>query len=126
MKIEYKIANGSKTETKELTLIDLQWKDFCKVADLGLKVSRPNGSQFTDMADFVMLYTGKNNEDMKKWRDSSNSQTAFINEIAIVFQAISEYMESKKKYMMHFYGSIYGLVFKGCKKGHIRAFLFPM
>ena len=97
MKIEYKIANGSKSETKELTLIDLQWKDFCKVADLGLKVSRPNGSQFTDMADFVMLYTGKSSEDMKKWRDSSNSQTAFINEIAIVFQAISEHMESKKK-----------------------------
>ena len=97
MKIEYKIANGSKSETKELTLIDLQWKDFCKVADLGLKVSRPNGSQFTDMTDFIMLYTGKNNEDMKKWRDNSNSQTAFINEIAIVFQAISEYMESKKK-----------------------------
>ena len=96
-KIEYKINNGSKSETKELTLVDLQWKDFCKVADLGLKVSRPNGSQFTDMADFVMLYTGKNNEDMKKWRDSSNSQTAFINEIAIVFQAISEHMESKKK-----------------------------
>ena len=97
MKIEYKIANGSKSETKELTLIDLQWKDFCKVADLGLKVSRPNGSQFTDMADFIKLYTGKSDEDMRKWRDSSNSQTAFINEIAIVFQAISEYMESKKK-----------------------------
>ena len=97
MKIEYKIANGSKSETKELTLIDLQWKDFCKVADLGLKVSRPNGSQFTDMADFIKLYTGKSDEDMKKWQDSSNSQTAFINEIAIVFQAISEYMESKKK-----------------------------
>tara|TARA_R110000824_G_scaffold126240_1_gene285694 strand:- start:1478 stop:1771 length:294 start_codon:yes stop_codon:yes gene_type:complete len=97
MKIEYKIANGSKSETKELTLIDLQWKDFCKVADLGLKVSRPNGSQFTDMTDFIMLYTGKSGEDMRKWRDNSNSQTAFINEIAIVFQAISEYMESKKK-----------------------------
>ena len=97
MKIEYKIANGTKSETKELTLIDLQWKDFCKVADLGLKVSRPNGSQFTDMADFIKLYTGKSDEDMRKWRDSSNSQTAFINEIAIVFQAISEYMESKKK-----------------------------
>ena len=97
MKEEYKINNGSKSETKELTLIDLQWKDFCKVADLGLKVSRPNGSQFTDMADFIKLYTGKSDEDMRKWRDNSNSQTAFINEIAIVFQAISEYMESKKK-----------------------------
>ena len=97
MKIEYEIANGSKTETKELTLVELQWKDFCKVADLGLKVSRPNGSQFTDMTDFIMLYTGKSGEDMKKWRDNSNSRTAFINEIATVFQAISEYMQSKKK-----------------------------
>ena len=97
MKIEYKIPNGSKTETKELTLVDLQWKDFCKVADLGLKVSQPNGSQFSDMANFVMLYTGKNDEDMKKWQNSSNSQTGFINEIGIVFQAISDYMQSKKK-----------------------------
>ena len=97
MKVEYKIPNGSKTETKELTLVDLPWNQFCKAADLGLKVSQPNGSQFSDMANFVMLYTGKNDEDMKKWQDNSNSQTAFINEIAIVFQAISEYMESKKK-----------------------------
>ena len=97
MKVEYKINNGSKSENKELTLVDLQWKDFCKVADLGIKVSQPNGSQFTDMADFVMLCTGKSDEDMKKWRDSSNSQAAFINEVAIVFQAISDYMQSKKK-----------------------------
>ena len=34
---------------------------------------------------------------MKRWQDSSNSQADFINEIAIVFQAISEYMQSKKK-----------------------------
>ena len=97
MKVEYKIPNGSKTETKELNLVDLQWGDFCKVADLGLKVSQPNGSQFSDMAHFVMIYSGKSDEDMKKWRDNSNSQTAFINEIAIAFQAISDYMQSKKK-----------------------------
>ena len=96
-KIEYKIKKGSKTETKELVLVDLQWNDFCKVADLGLKVSRPNGSQFSDMANFFMIYTGKSEEDMKKWRDNSNSHTAFINEIAIAFQSVADYMQSKKK-----------------------------
>tara|TARA_Y100000310_G_scaffold51840_1_gene47719 strand:- start:856 stop:1152 length:297 start_codon:yes stop_codon:yes gene_type:complete len=97
VKIEYKIKNGSKSETKELTLVDLPWNQFCKAADLGLKVSQPNGSQFSDMANFVMLYTGKNDEDMKKWRDSSNSQTDFINEIATVFKEITDFMQSKKK-----------------------------
>ena len=96
-KVEYKIKVNNKTETKELTLVDLQWDDFCKVADLGLKASRPNGSQFSDMANFVKLYTGKNDEDMKKWRDNSNCEADFINEICIVFQAITDYMQSKKK-----------------------------
>ena len=96
-KIEYQIEINKKTETKELVLVDLQWKEFCKAADLGIKVSVPNGSQFTDMANFVMLCTGKNDIEMKKWRDDSNSHSDFINEIAIVFKEISDFMQSKKK-----------------------------
>ena len=96
-KIEYKIKINNKTETKEITLVDLSWDDFCKAADFGLKISTPNGSQFTDMANFVMLYVGKSEEEMKQWRDSSNCQTDFINEISLIFQAITVHMQSKKK-----------------------------
>ena len=97
MKIEYKIANGSKTETKELTLVDLPWNQFCKAADLGLKVSQPNGSQFSDMANFVMLYTGKKDQDMMKWKNSCKAQADFINEVSEAFLAITKHVESKKK-----------------------------
>ena len=95
--IEYKIKIGKKSESRKLMIIDLKWKDFCKSTDLAIKISNPNGSQFTDIANLVMLYTGKKDEDMMKWKDSCKDQADFINEISEAFSAITKHIESKKK-----------------------------
>ena len=91
--IEYKV--GSKK--KELTIIDLGWQDFCKSTDIGIKIQNPNGSQFTDMANFVMLYTGKKDQDMMDWKESCKDQKEFIDEVTLGFIAITKYLQAKKK-----------------------------
>ena len=92
-KIEYKV--GSKK--KELTVIELGWSDFCKSTDLAIKISNPNGSQFTDIANLVMLYTGKKDQDMMEWKNSCKKQADFVNEVSEAFLAITKHIESKKK-----------------------------
>tara|TARA_R100001530_G_scaffold16465_1_gene14467 strand:+ start:585 stop:869 length:285 start_codon:yes stop_codon:yes gene_type:complete len=92
-KIEYKV--GSKK--KELTIIELGWQDFCKSTDLAIKISNPNGSQFTDIANLVMLYTGKKDQDMMEWKNSCKTQADFVNEVSEAFLAITKHIESKKK-----------------------------
>ena len=92
-KIEYSV--GSKK--KELTVIELGWSDFCKSTDLAIKISNPNGSQFTDIANLVMLYTGKKDQDMMEWKNSCKNQAAFVNEVSEAFLAITKHIESKKK-----------------------------
>lgn len=92
-KLEYKV--GSKK--KEIEIIELNWDDYCKSTDLGIKIQNPNGSQFTHIANFVMLYTGKKPDDMMTWKDSCKNQAEFNEEIALVFSAITKHMEDKKK-----------------------------
>ena len=92
-KIEYKI--GSKK--KELTIIELGWQDFCKSTDLAIKIDNPNGSQFTDIANLVMLYTGKKDQDMMEWKNSCKDRASFINEVGGAFSAIVDHIQSKKK-----------------------------
>tara|TARA_Y100000310_G_scaffold276403_1_gene293505 strand:+ start:223 stop:507 length:285 start_codon:yes stop_codon:yes gene_type:complete len=92
-KIEYKV--GSKK--KEIEIIELGWKDYCKSTDIGFKLQNPNGSIFTDMTDFVMLYTGKKDQDMMEWKSSCKNQAEFNDEIALVFAEITKYLTSKKK-----------------------------
>jgi len=92
-KIEYKV--GSKK--KELVIIELGWQDFCKSTDLAIKISQPNGSQFTDIANLVMLYTGKSEQDMMTWKNSCNNQADFVNDVSEAFLAITKHIESKKK-----------------------------
>ena len=92
-KIEYKV--GSKK--KELVIIELGWQDFCKSTDLAIKISQPNGSQFTDIANLVMLYTGKSEQDMMTWKNSCNNQADFVNDVSESFLAITKHIESKKK-----------------------------
>ena len=96
-KIEYKIGKGKKAITKEIAIKNLNWKEFCKSTDLAIKIQNPNGSQFSDIATFVQLYTGKTEEDMMSWMNACNGQAEFTDEVAIVFYAIAEYIESKKK-----------------------------
>ena len=84
-KLEYKV--GSKK--KEIEIIELNWDDYC--------IQNPNGSQFTHIANFVMLYTGKKPDDMMTWKDSCKNQAEFNEEIALVFSAITKHMEDKKK-----------------------------
>jgi len=95
--IEYKIKKGNKSEKRELQLIEIGWSEFCKSTDLAIKISQPNGSQFTDIANFVMLYTGKSEQDMMSWKNNCKNQADFINEVSEAFFAISKYVESKKK-----------------------------
>ena len=92
-KIEYKV--GSKK--KELTIRELGWQDFCKSTDLAIKISQPNGSQFTDIANLVMLYTGKSEQDMMTWKNSCKNQAEFVNDVSEAFLAITKHIESKKK-----------------------------
>ena len=87
-KIEYKV--GSKK--KELAIIELGWQDFCKSTDLAIKISNPNGSQFTDIANLVMLYTGKKDEDMMEWKNSCKNQAEFVNEVSEAFMAITKHI----------------------------------
>ena len=96
-KIEYKIKVNGKSVTRDLSLIDLNWQDFCKATDLAIKLEKPNGSQFTDVSQLVQLHTGKSDIEMMEWKDSCNNQTDFINEVALAIQEISKYYESKKK-----------------------------
>ena len=96
-KIEYKIRKGKKSELREINVIELDWQDFCKSTDLAIKMNTPNGSQFTDVAAFVMLYTGKKDQDMMEWKNSCKNQADFINEVSEAFHAIITYVKSKKK-----------------------------
>ena len=96
-KIEYKIKVNGKSVTRDLSLIDLNWQDFCKATDLAISLENANGSQFSDISKLVQLHTGKSDQDMMEWKDSCNNQTEFINEIALVIQEISKHYESKKK-----------------------------
>tara|TARA_Y100001963_G_scaffold157825_1_gene255235 strand:+ start:1555 stop:1848 length:294 start_codon:yes stop_codon:yes gene_type:complete len=97
MKLEYKIKENGKNVKKELHLIELGWEDFCKSTDLAIKISQPNGSQFTDIAKLVMLYTGKTSDDMTAWRNSHSHQADFINDVVEAFKTITKHIESKKK-----------------------------
>ena len=47
--------------------------------------------------EILGMATTLTEEEMKQWRDSSNCQTDFINEISLIFQAITVHMQSKKK-----------------------------
>ena len=91
--LKYKV--GSKK--KEIEIIELGWKDYCKSTDIGFKLQNPNGSIFTDMAEFVMLYTGKKEQDMMDWKSACINQAEFNDEIALVFTEITKYLNSKKK-----------------------------
>ena len=92
-KIEYKFGS----QKKEITVLELSWKDYCKSTDLGFKLQNPNGSAFTDMTDFIMLYTGKKEQDMVKWKESSKSLADFNDEVTQCFIAITDHLKSKKK-----------------------------
>tara|TARA_Y100000310_G_scaffold294749_1_gene325458 strand:+ start:1016 stop:1312 length:297 start_codon:yes stop_codon:yes gene_type:complete len=96
-KIEYKIKKGSKSESKELILLELNWGDFCKSTDLAIKCENPNGEQFTNVSKLIQLHTGKTDQDMMEWKNKCDSHVDFLNEIIIVMRTISEHYESKKK-----------------------------
>ena len=95
--IEYKIQKGKKEEKRQLDLIDIGWSEFCKSADLSIKISMPNGSQFTDISNFIMLHTGKSDKDMMDWNNSCKNHPDFMQEIMEAFEAISKHLEKKRK-----------------------------
>ena len=96
-KIEYKIKKGSKSETKSVELVDLSWSDWCKVQDLRLLMSNPNGAMFTNAAKFVQLYLGKSDEEMETWRDNISDEDDFFTEVIVIAEKIGQAVNAKKK-----------------------------
>ena len=94
MKLEYKIEKEKRSiEVNH----DISWEDFCKSTDLVVLMNYPNENPFSYMVDFIMLWTGKNSDQMQEWKDASKSQVLFVQEIKIVFDLIIQNTESKKK-----------------------------
>ena len=100
MEIKYTVGEGKKAVEKSIEIInpdDLGWAEYCKTMDIEIKLANPNGSQFTDVANIVQIYTAKSNIEMRDWSKKCETKADFIAEIGAVFSRILKEIESKKK-----------------------------
>ena len=96
-KIDYKIKVGKKSIDKSITLKELSWPEWCKIQDIQLVLSNPNGALFTNASNYVQIHLGKTDEEMIAWRDGYDIYGEFQAEIFILTRAITESYNTKKK-----------------------------
>ena len=99
--IKYESRDGKKAVKKEIEIIEPKWDDWVESTELQMKIirntSKDDSYQFTDMSKFVMIYTGKTEEEMTDLKNKCDNNVLFINDIFSMFTAIVEYTTSKKK-----------------------------
>ena len=96
-KIEYKVKEGKKSVEKSIELKDLSWSEWCKAQDISFMLQNPNGSMFTNIANYVQLYTGKTEPAMLEWRDSFDFYGDFQSELITIAREIGNHLSKKKK-----------------------------